>query len=327
MEYLPDFTTHRPATVAEAVKIYAGHGAARYFAGGTDMIVNVRRGIEQPQHLIDLSAIAELGAIRADADGLVIGSGVSLAEIAGHERVRRDFAAVAEAAGEVAGPTHRQYGTIGGNLCLDTRCIFYNQSEWWRKSNAYCLKSRGEVCHVAPGGKRCFAAYSGDTAPALLVYRAEVELIGPGGRRRIPLAELYRNDGMDQLAIEAGELLTAVHLPGTEAGAAAGYAKSRVRGSIDFPLAGCALWLKQEGGRVAELRVALTGVSPIPYLVKGTGAFHGAPLDEAARQALAELVQHAAKPMATTTVKPWYRRRVSGALAKRLARRLAGHRT
>ena len=146
----------------------------------------------------------------------------------------------------MAGGTHQQYGTIGGNLCLDTRCLFYNQSEWWRQSNDYCMKERGDICHVAPGGKRCFAAFSGDVAPAMLVYQAEVELLGPNGLRRIPLAELYQNDGMNHLTLTPGELVSVIHIPKTFSGSPSRYEKVRIRGSIDFPLAGVAVRLKMK---------------------------------------------------------------------------------
>ena len=323
MEYMPDFKMHRPETIADAVKLYASEDNARFLAGGTDMVVNIRRGIEVPGALVDLTAVAELKSIRQDADGIHIGAAVPLEEVALHEAVGRDYAAVAEAAASIAGPTHQRYGTVGGNLCLDTRCIYYNQSEWWRSSNDYCLKHRGELCHVAPGGKFCFAAFSGDLAPAAMVHGAEIDVIGPGGARRIALADLYRNDGMDHLTLEAGELVTVLRLPQSTAGLPSTYTKSRVRGSIDFPLAGAAVALRVENGIVGELHVALTACNPYPQMIGGTGDFAGKPLDDDALDRLRETVRAQAKPMKTTTVAPWYRRRVVGALARRLAARLA----
>ncbi len=323
MESMPDFRLHRPTAVDEAIRLRMETEGALFVAGGTDMLVNVRRGIEQPKALIDLSAIAELKSITEDADGLHIGAGVTLTALAHHATVRSHFAAVAQAAEAVAGPTHQRYGTVGGNLCLDTRCLFYNQSEWWRKSNDYCLKERGSVCHVAPGGKRCFAAFSGDVAPAMLVFDAEIDIVGPDGRRRTTLAELYRNDGLDHLTLRPGEMLTTVHLPKAQSGVPSAYEKARVRGSIDFPLAGAAVWLKQSGGKVDELRIALTAVNPYPQRVTGLEKFAGQALDEAALDEIRETVRTQSRPMRTTTVKPWYRRRVVGALARRLAERLA----
>ena len=323
MEYLPPLQIHRPATPEEALSLRQDHAGARYLAGGTDMVVNVRRGIEQPADLIDLTNIEELSGITATGDGFRIGSVVTLKTLAAHEEVAAAYSAVAEAATAVAGPTHRAYGTVGGNLCLDTRCLYYNQSEWWRESNDFCLKFKGEVCHVAPRGTFCFAAFSSDLAPALLVYAAEVEVLGPNGRRRMPLVDLYRDDGMDHLTLNPGELLTAVHLSRHDGNDRSGYAKSRVRGAIDFPLAGVAVRLRMDGGKVAELAVALTAVAPRPFLVDDLGDLLGRPVDEAWLEKLRDLVRAQASPMRTTTTKPWYRRRVVGALAAKTAKRLA----
>lgn len=323
MEHLPDFDLHRPETAADAVRLKAEIDGAKYLAGGTDMIVNVRRGIEEPRALIDLTAVSELTEVVADDGGIRIGAGVRLRDLAENGDVRRDFPAVAQAAASVAGPTHRQYGTVGGNLCLDTRCLYYNQSQWWRESNNFCLKHRGDVCHVAPGGKRCFAAFSGDVAPAMLIYDAEADLIGPDGARTVPLSDIYRNDGMDHLALAEGELLVSVRLTGAPDGTRSGYEKSRIRGSIDFPLAGVAVRIRVEDGAVADLRIALTAVNPYPQVVKGTEEFVGQSLDADVLDRIREMVRAQAKPMRTTTVKPWYRRRVVGALARKLVDRLS----
>lgn len=323
MEFMPNFKLHRPADVEEAVKLRTESDEARYVAGGTDMIVNVRRGIEQPKALVDLSAIEEMKTITEDAEGLHIGAGVTLDIIANDPRIQENFTALAEGAAAVAGPTHQKYGTLGGNLCLDTRCLFYNQSEWWRKSNDYCLKERGSVCHVAPGGKRCFAAFSGDVAPTLLVHDADIHVMGTDGQRTMKLGDLYKNDGMDHLTLAPGELVTSVHLKKSEANVPSAYEKARVRGSIDFPLAGVAVWLKQTGGTVDELRIATTGVNPHPGWITGLDKYTGTKLDDDALDEIRETVRTQSKPMLTTTVKPWYRRRVVGAIARRLTARLA----
>ena len=323
MEYMPEFKLHRPNSIADAVALQSSNKNAKFLAGGTDMMVNIRRGIEAPDTLIDLTAVTELKSIVDDSDGIHIGAAVQLEDVARHPIVQDDFGAVSVAAGSIAGPTHQRYGTVGGNLCLDTRCIYYNQSEWWRSSNDYCLKYRGDVCHVAPGGKRCFAAFSGDLAPAAMVHGAQIDLIGPVGARRIALAELYRNDGMDHLTLEAGEIVTMLHLPKSMSGIPSSYAKSRVRGSIDFPLAGAAVSLRMDNGVVGDLHVALTACNPYPHMVEGMDDFAGNPLDGNALDKLRETVRAQAKPMKTTTVAPKYRRRVVGALARRLAAQLA----
>ena len=192
--------------------------------GGTDLVVNIRRGIVAPPVLIDVNRVAELRAIKADAQSLEIGAAVTLAELAEHPAVVAHHPVVAQAAAHIAGPTHRHMGTVGGNLCLDTRCIYYNQSEWWRAANHHCLKTTGEICHVAPKSRGvCFATYSGDLAPALLTLGAEVDLAGPQGRRTVPLASLYigharqdqpvtetMGDGKFFLALRPGEFVVSV---------------------------------------------------------------------------------------------------------------------
>ena len=324
MELLSNLTLYHPSSVEDAVSLYSAASNGHYLAGGSDFLVNVRRGIEQPDSLIYLNNIAEMQAIKDAGDTITIGGGVILRDLDNSALIQKHFAAVARAAGEVAGPSHREYGTLGGNLCLDTRCVFYNQSEWWRQSNDYCLKERGDTCHVASGGKQCFAAFSGDVAPALLVFQAEVDLIGLKGPRRIPLAKLYQNDGMDQLTLKAGELLTAVHLPKVLAGCPSRYEKTRIRGSIDFPLAGAAVRLKMKGKKVEDFAIALTGVNPYPQIVKSTDEYIGNAFDDESLDKLRDSVRKQAKPMKTTTVAPWYRRRVVGAVARRLTEELAG---
>jgi 4-hydroxybenzoyl-CoA reductase subunit beta len=321
MEYLPEFRLHRPGTVAEAVDLVRQHPGARFVAGGTDLIVNLRRGMVATETLLDLTGIAEIATVEDRDGGLRIGAGVRLADLAADASVRARYPVLAEAAAAVAGPTHRQAATVGGNLCLDTRCVYYNQSEWWRRSNDYCLKYRGEVCHVAPSGRHCFAAYSGDLAPALLVLKAEVELAGPAGKRTIPLDELFADDGRAHLRLAPDELLTAVHLAPAN-GVTTGYAKARVRGSIDFPLAGVAVALGRDKEALTDLRIALTGTNSRPILVAGTDAFLGRPLDDPVLDALARLMSKQMQPMTSTFTPPGYRRRVVANLTRRLVRQL-----
>ena len=210
---LAEFRLAQPGTVKEAVAACLKYPGSRFVAGGTDLLVNMRRGISSPDLLVDLSGIDELAEIATDARGVTIGAGVTLAALASNTAVASQYRALAQAAAAIAGPGHRVMGTVGGNLCLDTRCIYYNQSEWWRHANAYCLKNRGDVCHVAPQGQRCHAAFSGDLAPALLVHGAEIDIAGTQGLRRIPLSDLYVEDGKAHLTLAAGELIVAVHLP------------------------------------------------------------------------------------------------------------------
>ncbi len=322
MEYMPEFEIVRPATLAEAVAARADDPEASFMAGGTDLVPNIRRGIAAPAKVIDLNGVGEIKTIEPADGGLRIGAAVTLAELIADERVRAGYPGVVEAAGAVAASSHREVGTVGGNLCLDTRCVFYNQSEWWRRSNGYCLKSRGEICHVAPKGDHCFAAFSGDLAPALIVYGAEAEIASASGGRTIPLVGMYRDDGAGHLRLEPAEMLASVTLPAPPDGFRAGYAKSRVRGAIDFPLAGVAAGLRCEGNVIAGLRVALTGTNSMPLLLDGTEALIGAPLDDAALDRLVDLVPKQIQPMTSTFSPPGYRRRVVANLMRSLVRRL-----
>jgi 4-hydroxybenzoyl-CoA reductase subunit beta len=315
------FRVVEPTDVDAAMTAHAGTPDSRYLGGGTDLLVNLRRGLGTPSLLIDLRGIAELEGLACEAGGTRIGAGVTLVQIAADPQLRARYPAFCEAAASVAGPAHRNVATVAGNLCLDTRCIYYNQSEWWRGANAYCLKYRGDVCHVAPQGRHCHAAFCGDLAPALLVLGASIEVAGRAGRRRMPLADLYREDGLAHLTLAASELIVAVELPADPPPSA--YAKLRVRGSVDFPLAGVAVALRAEEGKLATLRVALTGTNSRPFLLDGTGDLLGRPLDAVVLQRLDRLVQKQVQPMRTTLLQSNYRRVAAGALARRLTARLA----
>ena len=323
MEYLPRFRLQRPRSVAEALDMHRDCPGARFVAGGTDLIVNLRRGMVATEALIDLTGIDEIAGIDRDraSGALRIGAGVTLARLAEDAGVRRHYRGIANAAGSVAGNTQRQAATVGGNLCLDTRCVFYNQGEWWRRSNDYCLKYRGEVCHVAPSGNHCFAAFSGDLAPALLVLDAEVEIAGPEGSRTIPLDRMYADDGAAHLLLDAGELVTAVRVPAAD-GMVADYAKARVRGAIDFPLAGVAVALSRRARTLTHLAVAFTGTNSRPIRIDGTDALLNAPLDADALQALARMLPKQMQPMSSTFTPAKYRRRVVANLTRTLTRRL-----
>jgi len=318
---IAEFRVAQPRTVKEAIAERLRDPGSRYIAGGTDLLVNMRRGIARPALLVDLAGVDELSGIRAGADGLTVGTGVALATLIHDETIANRYPALAQAAAAIAGPGHRIMATIGGNLCLDTRCIYYNQSEWWRSANAYCLKNRGDTCHVAPQGQRCHAAFSGDLAPALLVYGAEIDIAGPNGERRIPLRDLYVEDGKAHLALAPGELLVAVHVPASPPPAA--YEKVRQRAAIDFPLAGVAVALAMAGNAIGALRVALTGTNSRPFLVAGTEVFAGRPADEKLLQELDRLVQKQVQPMRTTLASANYRRLAAAALARRLVTQLS----
>jgi 4-hydroxybenzoyl-CoA reductase subunit beta len=318
---MPDFQYLRPTTAADAVAMRAANASSRYIAGGTDLLPNIRRGLVETGVVIDLGGIAELTHIELGKDALRIGAGTTLAAIAGDATIRAGFTALAEAAEAVAGPTHRTAATLGGNLCLDTRCVYYNQSEYWRESNNYCMKLKGDGCRVAKKSKRCYAAFSGDVAPALIALAAEVEMLSPRGSRRIAIADLYRDDGMAWLTLAADELLVGVHIPLSD-GWSTSYEKIRVRGAIDFPLAGVAVALKRKGDAIDDLRIACTGVSSRPLAVEGLAELAGKPLDAAALATITAQTEIAASAMRTTVVDMLYRRGVAPVLARRITERL-----
>jgi 4-hydroxybenzoyl-CoA reductase subunit beta len=318
---LSKFRLVQPKTVEEAVDARLGHPGSRFIAGGTDLLVSMRHGIDSPDLLVDLSSIDELTEIETTITSVTIGAGVTIATLARNEVIASRYRALAQAADAIAGPGHRVMATVGGNLCLDTRCIYYNQSEWWRHANAYCLKNRGDTCHVAPQGKRCHAAFTGDLAPALLIFGAEIDIVGARGRRRISLSDLYVEDGKAHLTLAAGELIVAVHLPSDPPSSA--YAKIRSRAAIDYPLAGVAVALAASGTIISSLRVALTGTNSRPFLLAGTEEFSGRSVDEKLLAEIDRLVQKQVQPMRTTLTSANYRRVVAAALARRLTASLS----
>ena len=323
MELLPEFVVRHAETLQEAAGLLANDAGARILAGGTGLVANMRLGLDAPSLLVSLDRIEGFREVTDRAGVLRLGAGVTLSRLATDAEVGRRAPALAAAAATVAGPAHRSAATLGGNLCLDTRCVFYNQNETWRSSIGYCLKYRGDLCHVAPRGKRCHAAYSGDLAPVLLVLGAEVEIAGPDGARRATLAALYRDDGARHLALARGEFVAAVLAPAPRPGTRVAYRKARVRGAIDFPLAGVAVALETAHGRVLDLRVALTGTNPRPLLLEGTGEFRGQAPDQALLDKLVKLVQRQASPQRTTVMSSNYRRQVAAAIARRLVSELA----
>ena len=317
---ITQFRIERPRDIAGALAARLNHENSSYLAGGTDLLVNLRHGINAHKLLIDLSGIEELTGIDGTGDGLRIGSAVTITALA-KAPLAEPYRAITQAACAIAGPGHRVLATVGGNLCLDTRCVYYNQSEWWRQANGYCLKRRGDICHVAPQGERCHAAFTGDLAPALMVLGAQVEIAGAQGRRRIPLADLYREDGRDHLTLAAGEIVVALHLPAQTLRSA--YRKVRLRGAIDYPLAGVAVALAVKNGKLAALKVGLTGTNSRPLLLTGTDALCGKPLGDEQLQAVNRLVQKQVQPMRTTMASANYRRLAAAALAQRMVAELA----
>jgi 4-hydroxybenzoyl-CoA reductase subunit beta len=269
----------------------------------------------EPEHVLDIRRIPELRGIRETGEGIEIGALTTLAEIEHSAYLREHYPVLVEAAKTVASPVLRNMGTIGGNICLDTRCLWYNQSLAWRKSCGFCIKKDGDLCHVAPGGTKCWAAFSADTPPALLCLDAEIEIVSGDGARRIPLQDFYTGDGASHRRLQPNELLTRIFLPHATAGYRGTYRKLRVRGSIDYPLAGVAVALKKSNGHAEDLRIGITAVNPAPVLVKGL-KFNG-DLSDAAADAIGEIAARTAKPLTTSALTPEYRREMIRVFTKR----------
>jgi 4-hydroxybenzoyl-CoA reductase subunit beta len=317
---LPEFKLLRPRGIEDAVRYLGEHAASvRVLAGGTDLIPSMRQKLFEPEHVLDLRGIAPLRGIRPQADGGVeIGALTTLRAIERSEYLRQHYPVLTEAAATVASPVLRNMGTIGGNICLDTRCLWYNQSLTWRKGCGFCIKKDGDLCHVAPGGTKCWAAFSGDTPPALLCLNAEIEIASAGGTRCIPLHDFYTGLGDNYRRLQTNELVTRVFLPASSADYRGVYRKLRVRGSIDYPLAGVAVVMKRSNGHIADVRVGITAVNPAPLLIKGAGdLLTGKLLDEALAEAVGDLAAKSAKPLTTSALTPEYRREMIRVFTKR----------
>ncbi|MBI3521504.1 MAG: FAD binding domain-containing protein [Chloroflexi bacterium] len=334
---LPAFTMERPGTYAEAATLLRAHGAARgdltrgtpslpvmLVAGGTDLFPNMKRRQFTPRVLISLGGVADATGIARDKSGLRIQAGTTLTTVASDAQVRERYTALAEAAVLVSTPQLRNMGTIGGNICLDTRCNWYDQSAFWRGAEGFCMKTHPEVvCRVAPSSPRCLAVASADTVPALLALGASVAIQSADGTRTVALADLHQEDGIAHTKIARDEIVVSVTLPDAT-GWRSTYLKQRDRGSFDFPIVGLAVAVKRDGARVTDARVALTAVASRPQLVADAAkALIGGSLDEAAIAAAADAVHKAARPMDNTSGTISQRKRTARVFAERALRALA----
>ena len=267
-------------------------------AGGTDLFPNMKRRQFEPKYLVGLNALRELRGVKRENGNIVIGAATTLTQLSNDPTIQRSHSALSTAASLVSSPQLRNAGTLGGNLCLDTRCNYYDQTYFWRKSIGFCMKKDGAICLVAPGGTRCWAISSTDCAPVAVALDARVRLVGPKSTREIPASALYRDDGMDYLAKARDEILAEIVLPPAD-GLRSTYLKLRRRGSIDFPLLGVA----------AALRVAPSGIVEHARIVLGAIASHPVEATDAEKiligqkltgdviEAAAEAAYKPAKPM------------------------------
>ena len=330
---LPQFRMVEPTTWTEAAKLLREHGAAAsdiasgtpnvpvmLVAGGTDLFPNMKRRQFTPQVLVSLGRVKGAREISNGA-GLTIAPGATLTEVAAHPTVRAKYTALAQAAGVVSTPQLRNMGTIGGNLCLDTRCNWYDQSLFWRSAEGYCMKTHPSVvCRVAPSSPRCLAVASADTVPALIALGAKVSVENASGRRELDLAELYREDGIRYLAIGRDDVVVSVTLPDAT-GWRSTYLKLRDRNSFDFPIAGVAAAVRFDGPVVSEARIAVTALASRPVAVDAK-ALVGTKLDDDAIAAAADAVHKAARPMDNTSGTISQRKRAARVFTERALRSL-----
>ncbi|MFN7940339.1 MAG: FAD binding domain-containing protein [Thermoanaerobaculia bacterium] len=317
---LPEFRLHAPRNLAAAVDTLAGEGAGagasvRALAGGTDLLPNLKRRHQKASALVALGGLEELRGVRDGGAGreLALGAVETLSALERHPAILARFPALARAIASISSPLLRNQGTLGGNVCLDTRCTYYNQDEDWRRSISYCMKAEGRICWVAPSSPRCWAVQSSDSAPMLLALDARVRLVSAAGERTIPIAELYRDDGIDYLGKRADELVREILIPGeSEAGrTATAFVKLRRRGSIDFGVLSVAVALRLEAGTITAARVALGAVASCPTPATATADFLlGRPARRETFRAAAALARADATPMDNTDFDPRWRGQV-----------------
>ncbi|HEY2956346.1 MAG TPA: FAD binding domain-containing protein [Candidatus Eisenbacteria bacterium] len=319
---LPSFEWAMPRTVAETIAALSDRpGETLVVAGGTDAVPNLKHRLHEPRVVVHIGAVRELHFVREAADGLHLGALVTLAEIARHPVVRRDFPSLAKAAGLVAGPQLRNMGTLGGNLCLDTRCTYYNQTWFWRSALGFCLKKDGAVCHVVPAGKRCVAAHSSDVAPVLISLGASVEIVGRGGSRVIPVDEFFVADGIHNNVLAPGELVTRVLLPARARGMKCGYQKLRPRGAIDFPMLSVAFAARTANGACEEAALVVSAIAARPRVISGVPTLvQGKALDESLAEALAQAAYKQCHPLINVPYDHDYRREMIPVFVRRAVR-------
>jgi len=318
---LPRFDLRTPKTLQEAASILTGEGAtqgrARPVAGGTDLWPNMKRRHQTADVIVSLNRLHDLRTIQTDGDDnnnggdLHLGATATLTDIAEHPTVRDRYPALATAIESISSPPLRNMGTIGGNICLDTRCTYYNQTEEWRQAIDYCMKEAGKTCWVAPSSPRCWAHSASDSAPILTALGASIRLVSTDGERTLPLADLYRDDGIQYLTKRPDELVTEIIVPGDadRRQVKSSFLKLRRRGSIDFAVLSVAAALRMEAdGTVTGAQIVLGGVSSRPApATKAAESLIGKKLTEETIAQAAKLARRDATPMDNTDFQPQWR--------------------
>jgi len=308
---LPHFDFHMPRTLAECaglLETYAGDAAI--MSGGTELLVRMKYGLARPSHVVSLSDVGGLNEISyKNGSGLALGAGVRLERLLRSTAVREKYPSIPEAASLVATRQVRHMATLGGNLLQHTRCLYYNRSTTWGKAVPACVKRGGDVCHVVPGSKKCFAVYQGDMAPVLITLGAAVTFVSRSGEEELPLESFFTGDGNFPFRNTEGKVLARITIPDAPHPRIVRYKKYRLRDGIDFPLAGAAMALSMDGDRIAGLRICLTGVSSSPVLVTNTqDPASGKQLSNALVGELGRKAYEAAHPLPNLEGRPEERR-------------------
>lgn len=317
---LPKFKHLQPSTAAEAVEMMAAHrGEAGIIAGGSDLVIKLKQRLVNFNYVVDLKGIKELSGITLRADEIEIGALTKLSTIESSPEVLRTAPLLARGASLVGGPQHRSMGTIGGNICLDNRCYYFNQSFRWRQSRPPCFKTGGDRCYVAAKSSVCHAVYSGDTAPALIALDARVRIISPGGNREQSLESTYIGDGKNPLQLEPGEIITSVVIPMSQPYTGCGYEKYRLREAVDFPVVGVAvaITLDEPGGKCLRARIVINAVGTAPRrVIEAENALIGRKVAEALEDAAA-LAYQAARPIHSMGGSPLHKKKMVKVLTQR----------
>ncbi|MFT7462189.1 MAG: 4-hydroxybenzoyl-CoA reductase subunit beta [Pseudohongiellaceae bacterium] len=321
---LPTFDHLSPTTIDGVLEILAENpGQARLLAGGTDLLPNLKHGIESAETLVSLGRVPGLAGIEASDHGaLTLGALVSLEDLAANEVVAARQPALVTAAGLVAGPHHRRMGTLGGNVCLNTRCVYINQSYFWREALGFCIKKDGTECHVVKGGKRCVAAASNDTAPVLMVAGAELLIASrERGQRTVPMTEFYVKDGVFNKQLEPDEMLLEVRVPAPAAGWHSAYAKLRPRESIDFPRLSVAVGFSLADGQVSNLVIVVSAMAATPLVLKKVSeAAEGQAPEEQLWDVLGQLAMKQCHPLTNIDGDKAWRREMVAVYVRRALR-------
>jgi 4-hydroxybenzoyl-CoA reductase subunit beta len=323
---LHPYTYHRPARLEDALALLAEHGDdAMPIAGGTDLVPNMKHKLFTPGHLVGLRGVEELRGIELNGNGTRIGACESLDSIASHAVVRASLPALARACELISGPQLRRMGTLGGNVCLDTRCTYYNQTLFWRKALGYCLKKDGELCHVVKGGTRCVAAHSADSPPALIVLDAELEIAGPAGLRTTPVADFFTSDGVWNKRLEKDELVVSILIPKPKRPMLTSFQKLRPRNAIDFPLMNLAVAASfDDASRVESLSLVVSAMGSYPRrLGRVEEAAAGNALTKSVIDAVAEQAFRQCRPLDNIIVDPEWRRAMVPVLVRRALKEIA----